>query len=71
MIKTVGFDVGHTLIKYNNPLNWQLLYRPALERAADTCGISLSEEMIVSAIEILTKYNTRILTDVARYFDDN
>ena len=60
MIKAIGFDVGHTLINYRNPLNWRTLYRPALEQAAQGCGISLSDEMAVSAIEILLKYNTRV-----------
>lgn len=59
-IKAVGFDVGHTLIKYNNPLNWQALYRPALENVAQVCGITLSEEMLRDAMEILLKYNTRV-----------
>lgn len=60
MIKAVGFDVGHTLIKYNNPLNWQTLYRPALEQAAHVCNIALSEEMISAATDVLLKYNTRV-----------
>lgn len=45
-IKAIGFDVGHTLIKYNNPLNWQGLYRSGLEHAAAAAGIPLSEDMI-------------------------
>ncbi len=60
MVKAVGFDVGHTLIKYDNPLNWSSLYRPALEKAVQGCNFDLSEGMIISAIEVLTKYNTRI-----------
>lgn len=59
-IKAVGFDVGHTLIDYNNPLNWQALYRPALENVAKICHMELSEEMIQAAMEILLKYNTRV-----------
>ncbi len=60
MIKAVGFDVGHTLIKYDNPLNWSSLYRPALEKAVEGCNFILSESMIISAIDVLTKYNTRM-----------
>ena len=60
MIKAIGFDVGHTLINYRNPLNWRSLYRPALEQAANGCGISLSDEMAAAATEILLKYNTRV-----------
>lgn len=59
-IKAVGFDVGHTLIKYNNPLNWQRLYRPGLEQAAAAANITLSEDMVSAAIEVLLKYNTRV-----------
>ncbi len=50
MIKAIGFDVGHTLIKYNNPLNWQALYRPGLEHAAAAANITLSEDIYNKAI---------------------
>lgn len=60
MIKAIGFDIGHTLINYRNPLNWRALYRPALEQAACGCGIALSEEMANAATGILLKYNTRV-----------
>jgi len=59
-IKAIGFDVGHTLIKYNNPLNWQGLYRPGLEHAAAAANITLSEDMVSTAIDVLMKYNTRV-----------
>ena len=59
-IKAIGFDVGHTLIKYNNPLNWQGLYRSGLEHAAATVDIILSEDMILAATDVLLKYNTRV-----------
>ncbi len=59
-IKAIGFDVGHTLIKYNNPLNWQGLYRPGLEQAAAAANITLSEEMVLAATDVLLKYNTRV-----------
>lgn len=59
-IKAIGFDVGHTLIKYNNPLNWQGLYRSGLERAAAAANITLSEDMIFAATDVLLKYNTRV-----------
>lgn len=60
MIKAVGFDVGHTLIRYKNPLNWQSLYRPALEQVAQACNIAMSEEMASAAVNVLLKYNTRV-----------
>lgn len=59
-IKAIGFDVGHTLIKYNNPLNWQGLYRSGLEHAAAVANVILSEDMILAATDILLKYNTRV-----------
>lgn len=60
MIKVAAFDVGHTLIKYDNPLNWASLYRPALCKAAANCNMELSTQMLDRAVEILTKYNTRL-----------
>lgn len=60
MFKAIGFDVGHTLINYRNPLNWSVLYRPALEQAARHCGIFLSDDMAAAATQILSKYNTRV-----------
>ena len=59
MIKAVSFDVGHTLIKYNNPLNWKALYRPALKQVSGICNLFLSDEQLKAAVSILTKYNTR------------
>lgn len=59
-VKAIGFDVGHTLIKYNNPLNWQGLYRSGLEHAAAVANVILSEDMILAATDILLKYNTRV-----------
>ncbi len=59
-IKAIGFDVGHTLIKYKNPLNWQGLYRSGLEHAAAAVDITLSEDMLIAAADVLLKYNTRV-----------
>ena len=59
-IKAIGFDVRYTLIKYNNPLNWQGLYRSGLEHAAVADNITLSEDMISAATDVLLKYNTRV-----------
>lgn len=60
MIKAIGFDIGHTLIKYDNPLNLSLLYRPAIDQVINNCNIKYSDENIETAISILTKYNTRV-----------
>lgn len=60
MIKLVVFDIGQTLVEYDKPLNWSLLSEPALSLVAKKCGYILSREDIASAIDILSKYNTRI-----------
>lgn len=59
MIKAVSFDIGHTLVRYNNPLNWSSLYSPALKEIVRRCGVDFSDEYIKTAIAILSKYNTR------------
>lgn len=56
MIKAVSFDIGHTLVKYNNPLNWKYLYEPALRNVSERCGIDLPDEDISMAVAILSKY---------------
>ena len=57
MIKAAAFDVGGTLVNY--PLYWRSLYRSALEAAAQSCNITITEEMYITAHDILMKYNTR------------
>ena len=59
-IKAVVFDIGQTLIHYNNPLNWKALYKPAIEQVMEACGIKYSKEADKNAQIILTKYNTRV-----------
>lgn len=59
MIKAVSFDIGHTLVRYNNPLNWSSLYSLALKEVTERCGVDLSDEYIKTATNILSKYNTR------------
>ena len=44
MIKAVIFDIGSTLVHYKNPLNWQNLYKPALEFVSEKCALNLSEK---------------------------
>lgn len=60
MVKAVIFDIGETLVRYNKPLNWSKLYRPALEKMANDCNLNFSENDFNNAIQVLTKYNTRI-----------
>lgn len=60
IFKGIVFDVGQTLIEYNIPLNWSELYIPALKYMAKQCNFNLSKEKINFAIDILTKYNTRV-----------
>lgn len=60
MFKAIVFDIGQTLVEYNKPLNWSKLYKSAFESIADKCGYSFSDHHYQCAIEVLTKYNTRI-----------
>ena len=60
MFKSVIFDIGRTLIGYNKPLNWFSLYRPAMEHISNQCGYHFTENEYKHALNILTKYNTRI-----------
>ncbi|MBD5155516.1 MAG: HAD family hydrolase [Oscillibacter sp.] len=60
MAAVVVFDIGETLIDYGNPLSWVTLYRPALEKVDRVCGLGLTEEDFLSAIEVLRRYNTRL-----------
>ena len=58
-IKAVSFDIGGTLVRYNNPLNWKSLYEPALMRVSEQCGFTMSAADIKTASAVLSKYNTR------------
>ena len=60
MYKAIVFDIGRTLIGYNKPLNWSSLYRSALEHISNECNYHLTEYQYQAAIEVLTKYNTRV-----------
>lgn len=60
MFNAVIFDIGQTLVKYKNPLNWSKLYRPAFQYVAEKCGYHFTEEQYLHAGDVLTKYNTRI-----------
>lgn len=59
-IKAIAFDVGHTLIYYNNFLNWQALYSPAIMEVMKACNLDYAKELDEDAQKILTKYNTRV-----------
>jgi len=61
MIQAVIFDIGSTLVHYKNPLNWQNLYKPALEFVSEKCALNLSEKNYQDAICILSEYNTRLV----------
>ena len=58
MFKAVVFDIGQTLVKYNTPMNWSKLYRPAFQYVADQCGYHFSEDQYLHVGSVLTKYNT-------------
>ncbi|AIQ19069.1 hypothetical protein H70357_21925 [Paenibacillus sp. FSL H7-0357] len=60
-MKAVGFDLGDTLIYYDNvPLNWRNLYRSALIKIAQDLNLQFSNEIIHNAEIVLSRYNTRI-----------
>ena len=59
-IKAVIFDVGETLIYYNNFLDWQSLYPPAIKQVMTACDIDYDINADEVAQKILKKYNTRI-----------
>jgi len=59
-IEAVGFDLGETLIGYDGVgLDWRAHYSTALTRAAEACGMHLSNQDLVQAERILLRYNTR------------
>lgn len=60
MFKAIVFDIGQTLVEYNKPLNQSKLYKPALESVSEKCEFDFLDEQYERAIEVLTKYNTRI-----------
>ncbi len=58
-IKAVSFDIGHTLVKYNNPLNWKALYKPAFKHISDALDLGFTQNDIRVASKVMSKYNTR------------
>lgn len=48
------------MVGYNKPLNWSCLYRPAMEHITEKYGYHFVESDYKHAIDVLTKYNTRI-----------
>lgn len=58
-IRAVSFDIGHTLVRYNNPLNWKALYAPALRQMGEAIAIEMPTECVRAASDILSRYNTR------------
>lgn len=60
MFKAIVFDIGRTLVGYNKPLNWSVLYRPALEHISNECNYNLKGNEYQYAIDVLTKFNTRV-----------
>lgn len=60
-MKAIGFDLGSTLIDYENiPLSWKKLYREALVTVLNKCNYNIEEDKIDIGEKILLKYNTRI-----------
>ena len=60
-LKAIGFDLGDTLIEYENlPLSWESLYPQALDELARFLGISLVPSKLEAACSCLRFYNTRL-----------
>ena len=60
-MKSVAFDLGDTLIYYENvPLSWKNLYREALIKIMDAIPIPCTEERLHNAEHVLSLYNTRM-----------
>ncbi len=61
MIRAVGFDLGDTLLFYEDiPLNWASLYPPALRAVAQACAILPTEGQLRAACDLLRRFNTRV-----------
>ncbi|HWY78934.1 MAG TPA: HAD family hydrolase [Candidatus Sulfotelmatobacter sp.] len=61
MFKAIGFDLGDTLIEYENvPLSWQSLYNKALDKVITKHHFVVSPNAIQEAEAILLTYNTRV-----------
>lgn len=59
-ITAVGFDMGHTLISYDSPLNWNSLYAGALGEVMKKLSIEITSERMETGRKILSAYNTRL-----------
>jgi len=59
LIKAVGFDIGHTLVKHKSPLSWKIHYPDALKKVMHDCQIDEKADRLDLAAAILSKYNTR------------
>ncbi len=60
MFQGAVFDIGQTLVDYKIPMNWSKLYRPAFEHIADKYNYNFSQDQYQKAVNIMTKYNTRV-----------
>lgn len=60
MIEAIIFDVGHTLVDDQNPLNWSSFSEPALSYMYQSCKLPYSKESLNTGAVILAKYNTRV-----------
>ena len=62
MIRAIGFDLGDTLLFYQDtPMSWVAFYPDALAAVAKSCQAQPSPEQIARAKEILTQHNTRVV----------
>lgn len=63
-MEAIGFDLGETLIYYNNvSLSWKDYYRRALIKIMNDLGANINDKhdkLLNKAEDILSRYNTRI-----------
>jgi putative hydrolase of the HAD superfamily len=61
IMKAVAFDLGDTLVEYEGfPPNWEAHYNSAIRSLAGFIGVTVSDDQIYAASEVLRRYNTRL-----------
>ena len=59
--KAIVFDMGGTLMEYEGmPMNWSGFYRSGFEKVAELNGLTIPDEEIERACEVMSSFNPRI-----------
>lgn len=60
-MKVIVFDIGRTLMEYENmPLSWLEFYKDGFRYVRKELGLNITEEDIDKSFEVLKRYNPRI-----------